>query len=218
MKIKACIFDLDGVIVDTAKFHFLAWKRLADELNISFDEHDNEQLKGVSRTTSLEIILRKGSIQYSEEEKQEMAVKKNIWYLEYCSTIDESEILPGIKEFLDELKLKNILIGLGSASKNALLILDKLKLTSYFDAIVDGNKITEAKPNPQVFLRAAEELNVNPNEAIVFEDAEAGVEAAIRGGFYAIGIGDAKILGKANIVLRSTALINFNLIDAAEGK
>jgi len=213
MKIKACIFDLDGVIVDTAKYHFMAWKRLADELNIPFTENDNEQLKGVSRTTSLEIILRKGNKVYSDTEKQAMAMKKNEWYLVYCSTINETEILPGIKPFLDALKVNHILIGLGSASKNALLILDKLNLTSYFDAIVDGNKITEAKPNPMVFLKAATELNVEPMEAIVFEDAEAGVEAAIRGGFYAIGIGDPEILGKANLVLRSTNEIGMELLN-----
>lgn len=213
MKIKACIFDLDGVIVDTARFHYMAWKRLADELEIPFTAHDNEQLKGVSRTTSLEIILSKGSKQYSDDEKQEMAVKKNKWYLEYCSTINETEILPGIKSFLDGLKEQKILIGLGSASKNAMLILEKLNLTSYFDAIVDGNKITEAKPNPMVFLKAAEELHVAPSAAIVFEDAEAGVEAAVRGGFYAIGIGDEKILGKANLVLKSTTEINMELLN-----
>ncbi len=213
MNLKACIFDLDGVIVDTAKFHFLAWKRLADELLIPFDEHDNEQLKGVSRMTSLEIILRKSGKEFSNEEKNEMALKKNEWYLELCSAIDEEEILPGVKAFFDLLREKEILIGLGSASKNARLILDKLQLTGYFDSIVDGNKITEAKPDPQVFLKAAEELGIDPAYAIVFEDAEAGVEAAIRGGFFCVGIGDPKILGKADIVLRSTAELSYTLID-----
>lgn len=212
MKIKACIFDLDGVIVDTAKFHFKAWKQLADELQIPFDEHDNEQLKGVSRTTSLEIILQTGTKKFSDDEKLLMAKKKNASYLEYCSTINEQDILPGIKLFLDELKENNFLIGLGSASKNALLILDKLNLTRYFDAIVDGNKITEAKPNPQVFLKAAEELGILPSEAVVIEDAEAGVEAAVRGGFFSIGIGDAKILGKANFVFSSTAPLGLEVL------
>ncbi len=213
MKIKACIFDLDGVIVDTAKFHFKAWKQLADELQIPFNEHDNEQLKGVSRTTSLEIILQKGTKKYSDDEKLLMAKKKNECYLEYCATIDAGDILPGIKLFLDELKEKKILVGLGSASKNALLILNKLNLTSYFDAIVDGNKITEAKPNPQVFLKAAEELNVLPHEAVVIEDAEAGVEAAVKGGFFSIGIGDPKILAKANVVFSSTAYLNLVVLN-----
>lgn len=216
MKIKACIFDLDGVIVDTARFHYQAWKRLADNLHIPFDEHDNEQLKGVSRATSLEIILRNGTKSYTDIEKQEMVLNKNAWYLELCSTIDETEILPGIHAFLDDLKENNILIGLGSASKNAFLILEKLRLIPYFDSIVDGNKITAAKPDPQVFLRAAQELMVKPQEAVVIEDAEAGIEAALSGGFYAVGIGDTKILSKANIVLRSTAEITMELLKGAE--
>lgn len=214
MKLKACIFDLDGVIVDTAKYHYLAWTRLAQELKIPFDEKDNEQLKGVSRMTSLDIILRKGRKEFTEEQKKELAERKNFWYLELCSSINEKEILPGVKAFFDLLKKEEILIGLGSASKNARLILEKLKLTCYFDVIVDGNKITKAKPHPQVFLRAAEELKVDPEDAIVFEDAEAGVEAAIRGGFYCIAIGHAGRLEKADKVLGSTAELNYTLLEA----
>jgi beta-phosphoglucomutase len=214
MKIKACIFDLDGVIVDTAKFHYLAWKALADSLGIPFNEHDNEQLKGVSRMTSLEFILRKGNKKYTTEEKNEMAARKNEQYLALCATLTASDILPGITQFLETLKEKRIHIGLGSASKNARMILDKLNLTSYFECIVDGNKISEAKPNPQVFLKAAEELNTLPDHAVVFEDAEAGVEAGIRGGFYVVGIGDENILGKADIVLSSTDQLRMDLFES----
>jgi beta-phosphoglucomutase len=213
MKLKACIFDLDGVIVDTAKYHYLAWKRLAQELKIPFDEIDNEKLKGVSRMTSLDLLLRKGDKEYSEEEKKELAARKNFWYLELCSCINEKEILPGVKAFFNLLQENEILIGLGSASKNARLIIDKLKLTAYFNSIVDGNKITKAKPHPQIFLRVAEELKVHPEDVIVFEDAEAGVEAAIRGGFYCVGIGHAGRLERADIVLSSTSEMSSSLLE-----
>lgn len=212
MKIQACIFDLDGVIVDTARFHFVAWKRLADSLSIPFDVHDNEQLKGVSRMTSLEIILRKGNKTYTDAEKMKMASKKNTWYLELCETLTEEDILPGIVPFLDALHENQIRIGLGSASKNAVMILDKLKLTSRFQSVVDGNKIHEAKPDPQVFLKAAEDLQVKPENAVVVEDAEAGIEAALRGGFYAIGIGSRNILHRAHIVLESTAELSMQTL------
>lgn len=213
MKIQACIFDLDGVIVDTARFHFIAWKQLADALSIPFNEHDNEQLKGVSRMTSLEIILRKGNKNYSDAEKLEMAGQKNRAYLQLCETLTEADILPGVISFLDALQNHNIRIGLGSASKNAVMILDKLKLTSRFQSIADGNKIHEAKPNPQVFLKAAEELRVTPEHAVVFEDAEAGIEAALRGGFYAVGIGSREILHRAHRVLSSTQELGMEVIE-----
>ncbi len=158
--IKACIFDLDGVIVDTAKYHYLAWKRLANELGFDFTEKDNEKLKGVSRMESLEILLNLGNIKVDEETKLKLAEKKNNWYRELISKMDESEILPRVKEFINELKNSNIKVAIGSSSKNTMTILNSIKMTDFFDAIIDGNKITKAKPDPEVFLLGAEALGV----------------------------------------------------------
>src|SRR5512145_1160249 len=158
MELKGCIFDLDGVIVDTAKYHYLAWKKLAAELGFDFSEEDNEALKGVSRMASLEILLSVGGIEKSTAEKEMLTTRKNNWYVEYISKMTPQEILPGSIDLLKELRVEGILIALGSASKNAGMILDRIGLTELFDAIVDGHKITNAKPNPEVFLRCAEEL------------------------------------------------------------
>lgn len=201
MDIKACIFDLDGVIVDTAKYHYLAWKRLANEIGFDFTEEDNERLKGVSRMRSLDILLEIGGKQLTEEKKIELATKKNEWYVEYILTLKPEEILPGVKDFLKELRSKNIKIALGSASKNAQLILNGLKLAEYFDAMIDGTKVSNAKPDPEVFLKGAEELGLMPEECIVFEDAQAGVEAAINGKMPCIGIGTEENLKGANFVM-----------------
>lgn len=208
--IKAIIFDLDGVLVDTAKYHYLAWKRLAEELNIIFSLQDNERLKGVSRMQSLEIILELGNISLDTATKIELAEKKNIWYVDYISKLTPDDILPGVIGFLKSTKLDNIKIALGSASKNSMLILNKLNLTDYFDAIIDGTKVSKAKPDPEVFLKGAEELNVLPSECIVFEDAEAGVEAAINAGMYCIGIGSKNILKEANLVFSGFSDMTFD--------
>lgn len=200
-EIKACIFDLDGVIVDTAHFHFLAWKRLADELQIHFTEHDNERLKGVSRIESLKIILSLGNVTLSEVDFQLNLDKKNTWFLEYIYQMTPADVLVGVKAFLDGLKSQNIRIALGSASKNAKLILEKIEMLPYFEAIMDGNNITEAKPNPEIFLKAAEALAILPENCVVFEDAIAGIEAAHRGGIFAVGIGKAEILTEADVVI-----------------
>jgi len=207
-KIKACLFDLDGVLVDTAKYHFLAWRKLADELNIKFSEEDNEKLKGISRMASLEILLSLGNMELSNEMKLKFAEKKNNWYVEYISKLTPNDILPGVKEFLTLLKCHDIKIALGSASKNSMLILNKLSLVNYFDVIIDGNKITKAKPNPEVFLKCAEELNISPKHCVVFEDAESGIEAAINAGMYSIGIGSPSILKKANFVVDNLSYMN----------
>ncbi|MBN1498695.1 MAG: beta-phosphoglucomutase [Spirochaetes bacterium] len=199
--IKGVIFDLDGVVVDTAKYHFLAWKRLAEEFNYEFTEKNNELLKGVSRVRSLEIILELAGINLTENEKSELAEKKNNWYVEYILKMDESEILPGVVDFINLCKGENMKVALGSASKNAELILKNLKLLLCFDVIVDGNKISAAKPDPEVFLKAASELNLKPENCVVFEDAEAGVEAARRGKFHVIGIGSPEILKAADYVI-----------------
>ncbi|OOC59119.1 beta-phosphoglucomutase [Paenibacillus ihbetae] len=201
--ITACLFDLDGVLVDTAKYHYIAWKRLAGELGFEFTEQDNERLKGVSRMASLDILLEIGGLSPDEETKQDLAAKKNAWYVEYISSMDASEILPGALEFIQSLKERGIKVALGSASKNAMLILNNTGLTPYFDAIIDGTKTQQAKPDPEVFTLGARELGVPPESCVVFEDAEAGVEAAIRAGMRCVGIGSPETLGRANLVISS---------------
>ncbi len=200
-KIKACLFDLDGVIVDTAKYHYIAWRELAKELGFDFTEEDNERLKGVSRMTSLDILLEIGGVSHSNEEKLRLAEKKNENYRTFILKMLPDEILPGAKEYLEEMKAKGIKIALGSASKNAMTILDRLELTSLFEAIIDGTKVSEAKPDPEVFLKGAEALNVLAEECVVFEDAEAGVEAALAGNMKCVGIGSPEVLGKAHLVI-----------------
>lgn len=201
MDLKACIFDLDGVIVDTAKYHFLAWRRLAKELGFEFTLADNEALKGVSRMASLEILLRVGGLEPGEKEKEELAARKNRWYVEFITGMTPDEILPGSIRLLKQLRKEGILTAIGSASKNARTILDGIKITDMFDVIVDGNKIHAAKPDPEVFVRGALELNTDPACCIVFEDAQAGIEAAIAGGMKCVGVGDPMLLGKADLVI-----------------
>ena len=200
-KVKACLFDLDGVIVDTAIYHFQAWRRLANELGFDFTEHQNEQLKGISRMESLDLILGWGNVTLTEEEKQDWATRKNSWYLELVKEMTSNEVLPGVKDFLDILKENNIKIALGSASKNSKLILERIEMLSYFDAIIDGNNITKGKPNPEVFLLGAEATNCKPEECVVFEDALAGVQAGKAGGMKVVGVGSPEILIEADIVI-----------------
>jgi len=199
--IKACIFDLDGVIVDTAKYHFIAWRELAAELGFEFTEAHNERLKGVSRMTSLEILLEVGGITLDEEQKLKLAAQKNNRYVSYIEKMTPDEILPGVVSFLNELRLAGIKTAIGSASKNTPLILERLKLEKFFDAVIDGNKVAEAKPNPEVFLKGASELGLEPKNCIVFEDAVAGVEAAHNGGMKCVGIGFPEILTEADMVI-----------------
>ena len=191
MNTKAFIFDLDGVIVDTAKYHFLAWKKIANELGFEFTHENNELLKGVSRVRSLDIILEIGKIEASQEDKNKWLIQKNEDYLSYLVDVDESEILPGVMPILNYLKEKNQLIALGSASKNARPILEKTGTLSYFDAIVDGNDVSNAKPDPEVFLLAAKLLHTKPEDSIVFEDSVAGIQAANIGGMVSVEIGEA---------------------------
>ncbi len=199
--IEACIFDLDGVVVDTAKYHFIAWKALAEELGFVFTLEDNERLKGVSRKQSLEILLEIGKKQFSETEKLAMAEKKNTLYVTYIEKMTPEEILLGVEKFLQELKSNGIKTALGSASKNAPMILERIGLTGFFDVIVDGNSISEAKPNPEVFLKGAEKIGVQPEHCVVFEDAIAGVEAARNAKMYCVGIGQPENLGLADFVI-----------------
>jgi beta-phosphoglucomutase len=205
MDLKGCIFDLDGVIVDTARYHYLAWKRLANELGFDFSEEQNEELKGVSRMASLDILLRIGGIEKSDEEKIVLATRKNNWYIEYISKMTPSEILPGSIPLLESLRKEGILTSIGSASKNAGVILDRIGLNRMFDAVIDGHSVTQAKPDPEVFLKGAEKLDLDPSSCVVFEDAQAGVEAAHAAGMKCVGIGELKNLSKAEIVVPNLA-------------
>lgn len=200
-KYCAALFDLDGVIVDTAKYHYLAWKRLANELGFDFTKADNELLKGVSRMRSLEILLEIGGLDLDEAEKVALAAKKNRWYVEYLGQLNESSILPGAKECLVRLREKRVKVALGSASKNAPKILNYLEIADLFDAVIDGNKVSKAKPDPEVFLLGAQALGVDPEDCVVFEDAEAGLQAAKIAGMYAVGIGKADVLKSADYVV-----------------
>ena len=197
MKTKAFIFDLDGVIVDTAKYHYLAWKKIADNLNIDFTHQHNELLKGVSRVRSLEIILGLGNVEATEEQKNDWLNQKNEDYLAYIDKMDDSEILPGVMRVLNFLKDHNQPIILGSASKNARPILEKVNILNYFDDIVDGNDVSNAKPDPEVFIVGARKANQTNENSIVFEDSVAGIEAANIAGMTSIGIGEASVLNEA---------------------
>ena len=208
MNNKAFIFDLDGVIVDTAKYHFLAWKKIANQLGINFTEEHNELLKGVSRIRSLDIILELGKKEATQEEKNMWLKQKNEDYLSQLVDMDDREILPGVFEVLKFLKDNNQPIALGSASKNARPILEKTGILSYFDVIVDGNDVTNAKPDPEVFLIAAKLLNVKPENAVVFEDSVAGIQAANIANMISIGIGDKTILQEAKYVFQDFTVIS----------
>ncbi len=200
-KYDCFIFDLDGVLVDTAKYHFLAWKRLAEEMGIPFTEEDNERLKGVSRMASLDIILELGNKTLPEEEKLALATKKNAWYVAYIMKMDASEILPGTLELLDKLKQAGKKIVLGSASKNAPLILERTQMAAYFDAVIDGTSVSKAKPDPEVFTKGAESVSVPYEKCIVFEDSVAGIQAAKAAGMLAIGVGTADNLPEADQIV-----------------
>jgi beta-phosphoglucomutase len=195
---KGIIFDLDGVIVDTAKFHYLAWRKMANDLGFDITLEQNEQLKGVSRVHSLQQILGWGNKTVTEEEFEQLMSSKNEDYLAKIAHMDEGDLLPGVKKVLDYLTENNIPFALGSASKNARPILKGLKIEHRFEGIVDGNDVTKAKPNPEVFLIAAETLGMPPEDCIVMEDSVAGVEAANLAGMISIGIGDKEILKEAD--------------------
>lgn len=190
-KINTCIFDLDGVLVDTARYHFLAWKRLANSLGFDFSEKDNERLKGVNRMSSLKMILDWADLSKNEDEMSLLAEQKNDWYKAMISSMNSSNLLPGTEEFLQELARSNYHLAVGSASKNAESILQKTGIRHYFDVVVDGNMVSESKPNPKVFLKGAELMSVLPSTCVVFEDAQAGVEAALRADMRVVGVGES---------------------------
>ena len=215
--IKGCIFDLDGVLVDTAKYHYQAWRKLAKQLNFEFTEEENESLKGVNRLDSLKLILGWAGVNVSESLFNELADKKNSWYVEMIEKLNPSDLLPGVLEFLNELKTAGYRIALGSASKNAHLILNKTQIVNYFDAIVDGSSVSESKPNPAVFLKAARLIGLNARDCIVLEDAVSGVEAAKNAGMKVIGIGEAEILTGADIVISGIDEMNIKVLVDLEG-
>lgn len=204
---KAVIFDLDGVIVHTDKFHYLAWKALADELGIYFDETINNRCRGVSRMESLEIVLERSQTEYTVEQKNIFAEKKNNLYREFLATMTEKDVTNEVRQVLAQLKQSGVLIAVGSSSKNARLILQKVGLLDVFDAVSDGNNITHSKPHPEVFLKAAEMLNVNPSECAVVEDAVSGVNAGKAAGMTTIAIGDAALSNVADYNIRSFSQI-----------
>ncbi|MEX0288074.1 MAG: beta-phosphoglucomutase [Flavobacteriaceae bacterium] len=207
------IFDLDGVIVDTAGYHFLAWKKLADQLGISFTEEDNEQFKGVSRRRCLQILLEMGGMEVAQEQFDAWLREKNEDYLSYIGKMNESEILPDVPKVLNYLKEKKAPMALGSASKNASPILEKVKLKPYFESIVDGNAVQKAKPDPEVFLRAADGLGIAPGRCVVFEDAVAGIEAANIAGMVSVGIGDPEVLSNAKYNFKDFTEIDLDFLN-----
>lgn len=203
--IKACIFDLDGVIVDTAHYHFLAWQRLARELGIDLTAEENEKLKGVSRMQSLQIILDMGKITLTKDRKEALANRKNDWFVEYIEAMKPSEIFPGVKQLITSIKKKGIKVALASSSKNAPRVIELLGIVDLFDVVVDGSMIIDTKPDPEIFLLCAQRLNIQPAGCLVFEDAEAGVEAAVRAGMKCVGVGSESVLAKANKIVAKTA-------------
>lgn len=203
MEIKAVIFDLDGVIVSTDEYHYQAWKSISDKEDIYFDRSINNRLRGVSRAESLEIVLEKGNREYTQAEKEVLLEEKNNIYKDLLKNLSSSDILPGVSEVLDYLKSNKIKVAIGSSSKNTSLILRKIGLLNSFDAIVDGTMIKKSKPDPEVFILAADKLNVLPEECIVVEDAKAGVEAALAGNMKVAAIGDAVKCNKANFNLEN---------------
>jgi len=212
LPISACIFDLDGVIVDTAGYHYKAWRQLAKQWSIDLTVEENEKLKGVSRVESLKHILALGDINLSEDKINHFCTIKNDHYLTLIANMDESELLPGVKELLKELSKNGIQIGLGSASKNAPLIIMKAGIEHYFESVVSGNDVVNGKPHPETFLKGAKELTVEPKSTIVFEDSQKGITAAKNGGFIAVGIGSPVDLAEADIVIPGFEHHNFETI------
>jgi beta-phosphoglucomutase len=201
MPIQGFIFDLDGVITDTAEYHYRAWKRLADELGIPFTREENEALRGIPRRESLLLMLKGRS--YPEDVLTELMERKNGYYLEFIREISPRDLLPGARELLQEIRAAGLKIALGSASKNAREVIERLGITDLFDAIADGYSVTRQKPAPDLFLHAARLLDLPPTACVVVEDAAAGVEAALAGGFYVVGIGPQERVGRAHLVLPS---------------
>lgn len=213
--LKAVLFDLDGVITDSAQYHYLAWKQLADKLGIPFDEVYNEKLKGVSRMDSLNLILRNGNMEcfFSEEEKEVLAEEKNNNYKKLISRITPADILPGIKELLVELKDHNVKTCVCSVSKNAFYIIERLGLNGYFDHIIDAAKIKNAKPESDIFAIGAYILQADPVNCVGIEDAKAGIEAIHKAGIKAVGVGNCEQMQEADLILENTGKLNYHILN-----
>lgn len=203
-KLEGVIFDLDGVITDTAEYHYLAWKQLAEDLGISFDRDFNEKLKGISRMESLNIILKAGNKSLTDEEKEELAAKKNEHYKTFIQKITPNDLLPGIEGFMRDIKEAGIKTGLASASKNAMAVVGRLEIGHLLDTIVDAAKVEKGKPDPEVFLKAAQQLLVDPSNCVGVEDAEAGVQAIKAAGMYAVGVGSKEAMEEADWIIRNS--------------
>lgn len=216
MSVQGVIFDLDGVLVSTDEYHYLGWKRLADEEGIPFTRADNHRQRGVSRMESLEIVLEKADRTFTEAEKRAMAERKNRYYVESLQALNPDEALPGARPLLEALKRRGFRLAVGSSSRNAPLIMKKVDLCGFFDAVADGNDITRSKPDPEVFLLAAERLGLDPSQCLVIEDAEAGVDAARAAGMRCIGIGDRAIVGAADRVVAAVSEISVSMISQLE--
>jgi beta-phosphoglucomutase len=214
--IKACIFDLDGVIVDTAPYHYEAWRKLSRQLGFDFSLAQNEELKGISRIDSLKIILNWGNVIKNEEEMKALAELKNSWYVAMISKMTPAEILPGAAAFLAAVRTQGLLIALGSASKNSGTILKQVGLFDAFDVLIDGNSVTKSKPDPEVFLMGAKQLGVLPEHCVVFEDAIAGIAAAKNGKMKAVGVGDPTLLAAADLVVSGLAEMTLEKLASLE--
>ncbi|WP_243296969.1 beta-phosphoglucomutase [Bacillus litorisediminis] len=214
------LFDLDGVITDTAELHYKAWKKLADSLQIPFDHKVNESLKGLSRMDSLEALLGSQSDFFAKEEKEKLAAQKNQDYRNLLEGLTAEDVLPGIKPFLIDLKKREIPIGLASASKNAPYVLEKLEISSFFDQIVDPSEVAHGKPAPDIYVKGAEQLGISPSHCIGIEDAVSGIQAIKGAGMLAIGIGKAAILkdAGADLVLADTRELSWSVIESLIGK
>ncbi|HOO31686.1 MAG TPA: beta-phosphoglucomutase [Thermotogota bacterium] len=210
--IKGIIFDLDGVITDTAEYHYLGWKKMAEEEGLIFNRELNEKLRGVSRTRSLEIILEYNGKELSEKKRMELCLRKNLYYVQSLDKINEGDFLPGIRDLIVSLKGRNIKTAIASASKNAKRVIDNLNANNLFDFIADGFSVETTKPAPDLFLYTAEKIDCLPSECVVFEDAEAGIEAAINGGFKSVGIGPDERIGRATIRYKHTSTIDIERV------
>ena len=213
-KISGIIFDLDGVITDTSEFHFLAWKELADTLGVEINRAFNEKLKGISRMESLELILDHGNIseKFTVDEKLALATKKNDHYKQLIETVTQDDILPGIEDLLIEIKSENIKIGVASASRSASIVIGRLGITNYFDYIIDSNTVIHGKPDPEIFLKVADYLNIPAVNCIGIEDAYAGVKAINAAGMFSVGVEDTIPLDEADFVVKHTKSLSFQKI------
>jgi beta-phosphoglucomutase len=210
--IKAVLFDLDGVIVFTDRYHYLGWKRLADENGWAFDEEVNNGCRGVPRMESLEVILRHNGVELPDAEKEELASKKNAYYVELLSDINEADVYPGAVDFLKRLRSTGVKIALCSSSKNAPLVLESLGLEAYFDAVVTGADIQKAKPDPEIFLLGASRVGVEPGKCVVFEDAPSGVAGALAAGMKCVGVGSPELLTEAPVTIEDYQSIDISLL------